>query len=239
MKTCSTFAKARKTLNNVLRFNNNSRKKENNTSPISPEVLRESKLHMFKLWQEKINLNTVDQKLMSKPDEQGLSRAYGRLENIRSLPNEMRNSIILPKEYQVVDLLLKRLNAKRTFKGLIYESRKCFWIVGVQKMANQVTSKWVTFKKLQRKPMGQLMGQLPKLRVAARFPAFNSIALDMFGPFQVKVGRKTLKEAHVIIFTCMSTRAIHLELVANKSTDRVLMTFCRFVSLRGHPINCW
>ena len=61
--------------------------------------------------------------------------------------------------------------------------------------------------------------------------------LDMFGPFQV--GCKTLKEAHVIVFTCMTTRAIHLELVTNKSTNTFLMAFCRLASLRGHPINCW
>ena len=242
MKTCSTFAKARKTLAQVLRFINNARKKEKNTSPISPEELRESELQMFKWCQETINTNTVDQKLMSKPDEQGLLRAYGRLENIRSLPNEMRIPIILPKGHQMVDLLLKHLHEKRAhcgFKSLIYESRKRFWIVGVRKMAKQVTSKCVTCKKLRRKPMGQLMSQLPKLRVAAGFPAFSNTALDMFGSFQVKVGRKALKEAHVIIFTCMTTRAIHLELVTDKSTDTFLMAFRRFASLRGHPINCW
>ena len=149
---------------------------------------------------------------------------------------------VLPKGHQMVDLLLKHLHAKRAhcgFKSLIYESRKRFWIVGVRKMAKQVTSKCVTCKKLRRKPMGQLMGQLPKVRVAAGFPAFSSTALDMFGPFQVKVGCKSLKEAHVIIFTCMTTRAIRLELVTDKSTDTFLMAFHRFASLRGHPINCW
>ena len=134
MKTCSTFTKARKTLAYVMRFINNARKKENNTSPTSPDDLRESELQMFKWCQETININTVDQKLMSKPDEQGLLRIYGRLENIRSLPNEMRNPIILPKGHQMVDLLLKHLHTKRAhcgFKSLIYESRKRFWIVGV------------------------------------------------------------------------------------------------------------
>ena len=125
---------------------------------------------MFKWCQEKINRDTVDKKLMSKPDEQGMVRAYGRLENIRSLLNEMRNPIILPKGHQMVNLLLKHLHEKRAhcgFKSLIYESRKRLWIVGVRKMAKQVTSKCVTCKKLRRKPMGQLMGQLPQLRVAA------------------------------------------------------------------------
>ena len=55
MKTCSTLAKARKTLAYVLRFINNARKKENNTSPISPEELTESELQMFRWCQETIN----------------------------------------------------------------------------------------------------------------------------------------------------------------------------------------
>ena len=138
MKTCSTFAKARKTLAYVLRFINNTRKKESSTSPISPGECREAELQIFKWCQEKINIDTVDKKLMSKPDEQGMVRAYGRLENIRSLPNEMRNPIILPKGHQMVNLLLKHLHEKRAncgFKSLIYESRKRFWIVGVRKMA--------------------------------------------------------------------------------------------------------
>ena len=94
-------------------------------------------------------------------------------------------------------------------------------------------------QEITTKAKGQLMGQLPQLQVAAGFPAFSNTAIDMFGPFQVKIGCKTLKEAHVIIFTCMTTRAIHLELVTDRSTDTFLMAFRRFASIRGHPINCW
>ncbi|KAL9959756.1 hypothetical protein ACROYT_G033111 [Oculina patagonica] len=102
MKTYSTFAKARKTLAYVLRFINNTRKKENDTSPILPEELKQTELQMFKWCQETIKIDTVDQKLMSKPDEQGLLRAYGRLESIRSLPNEIRNPIISPNGHQLL-----------------------------------------------------------------------------------------------------------------------------------------
>ena len=61
----------------------------------------------------------------------------------------------------------------------------------------------------------------------------------MFGPLQVQLGRKTLKEAHAIIFTCMTTRAAHLELVRDRSTYTFLLAFRRFVSLRGNPNNHW
>ena len=64
-------------------------------------------------------------------------------------------------------------------------------------------------------------------------------AIDMFGPLQVRLGRQTLKEAHVIIFACMTTRAVPLELLTDRSTDTFLMAFRRFVSSRGNPNNCW
>lgn len=61
----------------------------------------------------------------------------------------------------------------------------------------------------------------------------------MFGPVHIKLNRKTRKEAQVIIFTCTTSRAVHLELCTDRSTDTFLMAFRRFVSLRGHPLICW
>ncbi len=48
-----------------------------------------------------------------------------------------------------------------------------------------------------------------------------------------------MKEAQVIIFTCSTSRAIHLEVCTDKSTDTFIMAFRRFASLRGHPLICW
>ena len=156
MKNCSKYTKARKTLSYVLRFINNTRTKRSNKSPISPQELRESELQMLKWCQQTINIDTVDKKLIPTSDKQGLLCAHGRLENIRSLPNEMHKPIILPRGHQMVNLLLKHLHEKRAhcgYKSLVYESRKRFWIVGVRKMAQQVTGKCVTCKKLRRRPL--------------------------------------------------------------------------------------
>ena len=86
-------------------------------------------------------------KLIPSKDEHGLLRAHGRLENIRTLPDEMRNPVILPKSHRLVELLLVHLYGKRThcgYKSLIYESRKRFWIVRVCHMAKHLTEKCVT-----------------------------------------------------------------------------------------------
>ena len=102
--------------------------------------------------------------------------------------------------------------------------------MGVRHLAKHLTGKCVICNKLRKKPLEQLIGQTTKLRVAAGFPAFGNTSIDMFGPVQVRLGRKTLKEAHVIIFTCMTTTVFHLELIKDRSTDTFLMAFRRFVS---------
>ena len=106
-------------------------------------------------------------------------------------------------------------------------------------MAKIVTSKCVICRKLRKRPVNQLMGQIPNLRVAAGFLAFSNTAMDMFGPVQIKLGHKTLKEAQVIIFACMTSHAIHLELVTDKTSDALLMAFRLFACLRGYPDVCW
>ena len=100
MRTCSTFSKARKTLDYVLRFVNNTRMKAKNRDPISPKELTKSELRLFKWCQQTIDVDKLDKKLIPSKDEHGLLRAHGRVENIlRMLPDEMRNPIILPKSH--------------------------------------------------------------------------------------------------------------------------------------------
>ena len=111
MRTCSTFSKARKTLAYVLRFVNNTRMKTKNRDPTT------------------IDVDKLDKKLIPSKDEHGLLRAHGRLENIRTLPDEMRNPIILPKSHRLVELLLDHLHGRRAHcgnKSLMYESKKRF-----------------------------------------------------------------------------------------------------------------
>lgn len=121
----------------------------------------------------------------------------------------------------------------------MYEARKRYWIVGLRAMSKHLTRKCITCRKLRKKPLQQQMGQIPNLRTAEGLPVFSNTALDMFGAFQIRLNRKTLKEAQVIIFTCMTSRAVHLELVSDRSSETFLMAFRRFASLRGHPNKCW
>ena len=241
--TCSSFSKIRRTLAYVLRFIRILRNKVKETNPISRSELKASENLLFKRGQQEMDIREYTaQRLQPKFDEEGLLRAHGRLENIRSLPQEMCKPIILPRNHPLVVLLLRHLHEQKChcrYKSLVHETRKKYWIVGIQNAAKKLTSKCITCKKLRNKPLEQIEGQLPSPLVATGLPAFTNTAMDMFGPIQIKMNRKTRKEAQIIIFTCMTMRAIHLELVTDGSSDTFLMAFRRFGCTRGHPNVCW
>ncbi|XP_026034867.1 uncharacterized protein LOC113028619 [Astatotilapia calliptera] len=58
--------------------------------------------------------------------------------------------------------------------------------------------------------------------------------MDCFGPMLIKVGRRTEKRWG-ILFKCLTTRAVHLDLLVNMDVDSFLMSLRRFIARRGKP----
>lgn len=79
------------------------------------------------------------------------------------------------------------------------------------------------------------MGQLPTTRVTPSRPFLHS-GIDYAGPVSVKTwkGRaaKTYK-GYLAIFVCMSTSAVHLELVTDYTTEAFIAAYKRFTGRRG------
>lgn len=77
------------------------------------------------------------------------------------------------------------------------------------------------------------MADLPPARLRLLKPPFYSTGMDCFGPFQVKIGRPSEKRWG-IIFKCLTTQSVHLDLLTSIDTDSFLMALRRFVA-RGTP----
>jgi hypothetical protein len=66
--------------------------------------------------------------------------------------------------------------------------------------------------------------------------------IDYVGPFEIKSGNtrsKTTTKCYVALFICMATKAIHLELVSNLTSEAFIAALKRFIARRGlidHPI---
>ena len=66
--------------------------------------------------------------------------------------------------------------------------------------------------------------------------AFSKIAVDFAGPFFIIQGRgKARQKRYLCLFTCLLSRAVHLELAFGHDTDAFLNAFYRMVNRRGLP----
>lgn len=84
------------------------------------------------------------------------------------------------------------------------------------------------------------MGDLPPERVTPTFPFLNT-GVDLCGPFQYRKLRKAPStKCYIAIFICLATKAIHVEMVYDLSTDAFIAALHRFMARRGKPntIHC-
>ena len=90
--------------------------------------------------------------------------------------------------------------------------------------------------KLRRgKPQNPLMSSLPEDRLAYGLRPFSRCGVDYFCPMIIKIGRRHEKRWGVL-FTCLTTRAIHLELAHSLSASSAIMALQRLSARRGAPI---
>ena len=83
-----------------------------------------------------------------------------------------------------------------------------------------------------------IMAELPVERLAYQSPLFTNTGVDYFGPFYVTV-RRTTEKRWGVLFTCLTTRAVHVEIVPSMDASSCVMGVERFVSRRGTPAIIW
>ena len=89
----------------------------------------------------------------------------------------------------------------------------------------------MTFRKLRGAPEEQKMANLPEDRLEPA-PPLTHCGVDYFGPFVIKEGRKELKR-YGVLFTCLFSRTLHLEVSATLETDSFINALRRFINRRG------
>ena len=112
-----------------------------------------------------------------------------------------------------------------------------FHIVGAKSLVKSISKDCVTCQRTYAWTTDQLMDQLPPCR-ANPAPPFTATGADFAGPFILRKGhtRKPVwVKGYVCLFVCLTTKAIHLELVMDLSTEAFISALKRFISRRGVP----
>ncbi|XP_055590148.1 uncharacterized protein LOC129742292 [Uranotaenia lowii] len=117
---------------------------------------------------------------------------------------------------------------------VVNELRQVYHIPKLRVVVKRIVRQcqWCKVKKtLPRVPR---MAALPLPRLATSVRPFTFVGLDLFGPLTVKVGRSQVKR-WVALFTCLTVRAVHVEVVHSLSTQSCIMSIRRFIGRRGPP----
>ena len=166
----------------------------------------------------------------------GLLRVGGRLQHAQ-MDEDSKHPVILPKDHHVTRLIIRHYHHISGHSGRNYVLsmlRKKFWIIHGNSSVRRILASCVDCRKRQG-PLGeQKMADLPLDRVESNHPSFMSIGIDYFGPYVIKRGRSFVK-GYACIFTCLSTRAVHIEVTHSLDTDSFINCMRRFIARRGEP----
>ncbi|XP_075151975.1 uncharacterized protein LOC142226001 [Haematobia irritans] len=171
-------------------------------------------------------------------DEEGLMRVQGRLDNAVTMTYEARKPCILPKNHNFTDIVIKWYHCQfhhGNTSTVINEIRQKYWVPALRSAVNKVTSKCTKCKIRKAAPQQPIMGQLPVDRVTPYIRPFTYVGLDYFGPVDVTIRRQREKR-WVALFTCLTIRAVHLEIATDLSSDACILCIRNFINRRGVPI---
>ena len=164
----------------------------------------------------------------------GMLRVGGRLDRA-AISDCAKHPIIIPAESPISSLILNSIHRSVGNLGrnsIQAEARQRFWIIRASYIIKKLLAKCVICRRYRAKCLGQKMADLPVDRTIAGEPPFTRVGMDFFGPIEVKRGCSTVKR-YGVVFTCLSIRAIHLELACSLDTDSCINAIRRFVARRG------
>ena len=168
-------------------------------------------------------------------DDEGILRVGGRIKR-SAVASEMQHPVLLPKSCRIAELVIRWCHEQVAHAGrgmTMNQIRSSgFWVTRCNSLVRCIILKCVRCKQLRGRLQQQKMADLPKERMSEE-PPFTYCGVDLFGSFLVKDGRKEVKR-YGALYTCLSSRAIHIEVVYSLSTDSFIMSLRRFVGRRGN-----
>ena len=210
-------------------------------SPISATDLYQAKLAVVRVVQNETlppSPSTSKDKQLKRlsifVDEHGIKRVGGRL-NRWAEEYDVKHPILVPAGTQFAEVLVRHCHAMifHQGRGLTLNSvrQSGFFIIGGASLCRRIIFNCVRCKKLRGPASVQQMASLPEDRMSRSNP-FDYCGVDFFGPFIVTSRRSSIKY-YGCLFTCLYSRAVHVETCTSLSTDSFILALRRFLAIRG------
>ncbi|XP_062620904.1 uncharacterized protein LOC134282517 [Saccostrea cucullata] len=174
-------------------------------------------------------------------DDEGIIRVGGRLKYLRT-DVICKNPILLSGKHYLATLLIRKCHQLVMHQGRHFTEGKVrsmgYWMTGCKRLVSSLIHKCVTCRKQRRQFSNQKMSDLPEDRIEPGQPPFTSVGVDIFGPWEVLTRRTRGGSANskrwAALFTCLVTRAVHIEVLEEMSSSSFINALRRFTAIRGY-----
>lgn len=174
-------------------------------------------------------------------DNDGVLRMKGRLDATPYITVDLKQPMILDKDHHITKLLVMAFHNRfhhQNTETVVNEMRQRFWVVGLRTLVKSTVKGCQKCKNAKVVPVVPEMSPLPPARLAIHEFPFTYTGVDYFGPILITIGRRHEKR-YGVVFTCLTTRAVHVELASTLETSSCIMAVRNFMCRRGPPKQIW
>ena len=192
------------------------------------QILQESLLkeNKFSQWKQQFDMFV---------DNEGLWRCKERLSE-SDITEFAKYPILVDASHHITALIVKSCHEKVLHGGVkdtLTELRSRFWIVRGRQVVKKLLFHCVICRRFDSRPFQPPPPpSLPGFRVQEAQP-FAYTGVDFAGPLYIVNDPDT--KVWICLYTCCVTRAVHLDIVPNQTTEAFLRSFRRFSARRGFP----
>ncbi|XP_008179733.1 uncharacterized protein LOC103308325 [Acyrthosiphon pisum] len=171
-------------------------------------------------------------------DENNLIRVGGRLKNASLIDIQHRHPIVLPADSMFTKLLCRDQHERLMHGGpqaVLAAIRLKYWPINGRNLIRNIIHKCIVCFRSKPITVQPIMGNLPSDRVEPGRP-FLKCGVDFAGPFFIKsslLRRAPLIKSYACVFVCFATKAVHIELVNDLTTQSFINALNRFFDRRG------
>ncbi|XP_055623484.1 uncharacterized protein LOC129766910 [Toxorhynchites rutilus septentrionalis] len=175
-------------------------------------------------------------------DSESVLRVGGRL-RFSQLSFQAKHPALLPSNHPFTNQIAQYFHHKLLHGGgrlLLNAIREEYWPIQGRRLARSIVRNCFRCNRLNPEPAQQQIGQLPAHRVIPSRP-FTISGVDYAGPLYLKPQHKRAHavKSYLCLFVCFVTKAVHLELVSDLTTQAFLCSFRRFIARRGRPAHVY
>ena len=211
----------------ILRFITNCRRQEKQTGMLTAEEIELAEAFWIKeVQQAKDTMCDIP----LKKDPLGIWRCHGRVPDY--------NPIFLPRNHTFVRRLIERCHRRMLHGGVSVTMsciREAFWIPKLRTLVKKVIHNCEKCKRFRVQGLAASSNsQLPSFRSQMTDP-FACTGVDFAGPIAYRVNKREVGKAYIALFTCATTRAVHLKVCKDLTGEEFQRALKEFVARRGTP----